>query len=592
MSLVARPTGIRSVTRGASSPAAMLRSRMSGSNLDPAAAGPGWHALSEWFSEVAERKAGRDDLTVICAPAAPQGPPGWYQPATGRIALDGEILPVAPEDIDTTDPDHFGPLAALHGVFVHECGHATHTLGTPADWPRDLARTMALLEEIRMEAQVVSRAAGDARWLRAAANHLLLDAESLAHVADSPLDAAAQVATLIEGRVVAGSLADSDAEPLTAILDETIPADVRAGLRDLWQDVINVADGDNLALAGCAKRYQALVPPDEQEGGPGGLAEALAAAVAALAAEASSSAQEDLEGSEEAGELAAGIEDVKDEADLEKALSEAASPGEDSAPSSGTGPASGRGIHHHERPPTGEERTARNQLARLLRRARFRDRVVVQRPSLLPPGRLRPRAALTASAERAQGKMQTAMPWRQRQRRQVEQPRLRAAVLVDTSGSMSGAVDGLASSGWVLANAVADVEGTAMMAAFGDDVEVVCEPGKPPRLVQQFTANGGTENISKALTLCQDGLDLVNGSGPRVVVIVSDGIWTGAESRLAGEWFTRLRARGVGIIQVGICSQPRDHGADLLCVIGSAGDLPTVVGAACIKALAEAKAAA
>lgn len=594
MSLVVRPTGIRSVARGASSPAALLRSRVRGADLDAAAAGPGWHALSEWFSDLAETKAGRSDVTVVCAPNAPGGPPGWWQPSTGRIALDGDLLPVAPEDLDTADQDHFAGLAALHGVFAHECGHATHTSGTPADWPRELAGTMALLEEIRMEAQVVRNRPADARWLRAASTHILLDAEALAAAADSPLAAAASTATLIEGRVVSGSLREEDVAELSAILDENIPADVREGLRELWEDVVRVADGDTVALGACAKRYRELVPDEEDGqggGGSGDVGAALAAAIAALAQEASADAQEELQGSAEGQVIVVGIEEVKDEADLNDALAAAASP--DGDPGDGAaGAASGNGIRLGERPASAEERRARNELVKLLRRARFRERTVVRRASALPPGRLRPRAALVASAERAQGRMQTALPWRQTHRRQVEQPRLRAGILIDTSGSMSGAVAALASAGWVLTNAVADVEGTAMMAAFGDDVAVICDPGKPPKLVKQFEANGGTENISKALTLCDDGLQLLNGTGPRLIVVVSDGHWTPTESRLSTDWFMRLRRAGVAVIQVGIGSMPRDHGADLLCTIAEASDLPTVVGAACIKALAEAKAAA
>jgi hypothetical protein len=161
-------------------------------------------------------------------------------------------------------------------------------------------------------------------------------------------------------------------------------------------------------------------------------------------------------------------------------------------------------------------------------------------------------------------------------------------VLVDVSGSMSPHTAGIASSLWVVSNAVSDIGGRTCGIAFGDAVELVSGPISPPRQVIEFVADGGTELADVAFALADETLSLSGGSGPRLVVVVSDGVWViDGEERRAQARIAALRARGCGVIQVGIGSEPRPHGSDRSCAISDPDDLARIVGTAAVQALAE-----
>jgi hypothetical protein len=194
------------------------------------------------------------------------------------------------------------------------------------------------------------------------------------------------------------------------------------------------------------------------------------------------------------------------------------------------------------------------------------------------------REAVRGSAERAQGKLVTAKPWRNVHRRHHETPKLSVAILVDVSGSMSGFTSGIASSLWVIANAVCDIDGRTAGVAFGDRCKMVCD-GRP-RNVLDFAANGGTECIHDALVLIDQHLSLSKGSGPRLAFIVSDGVWVdGVQSAAADALIATLRERGVSVVQVGLVSDPHSHNPDRLCTIANSSDLARIVGRAAVEAL-------
>ncbi len=252
-----------------------------------------------------------------------------------------------------------------------------------------------------------------------------------------------------------------------------------------------------------------------------------------------------------------------------------------------TGGSSGRAISWKERPATGEERSARNQLTALLRRARWRDRDVTRIQTKLPPGRLRTRGLLQEIAQKERGGITTAKPWVTKKRKLVEQPKLRAGILIDTSGSMAAATGGLASALWILANSIHDVEGITAAAGFGDSVKLLYKTGKPPKKVFSFKANGGTENIHDGLKKVDNELKLMEDrEGPRLIVIVSDGYWTGRETQRAGEYLKKMQKAGIKVILINIGSPPlKNHPHDEMCTIDKPKDLAKVVGKAALRAL-------
>lgn len=573
MSLTANGSPIRKRSAGA-----LMRSRLATpralKNADPA-----WRALGGVYTELAAEKTGRGDVIVSVCPGATgeDGPPGFYVPARAEIGLDGTILPDQPDRLAMDDPEHFKALAVLHGVLIHEIGHAVHTRWPSGGFPRELTETIALLEEIRMEAQQNRRAPLDSRWLRVAARELIVDGGNVIlsddEAALAPPSMLAHGATLVLGRVHAGTLTERDATEMRMLARAHLAPETLAALESIWQETTALTDdGDSDALIELARRYRELFADERAESGAlvSAIANALALAGESAAQDALAEILADPDAAEELRELGeiAVAEGEWQRLNPNRKGACAGTPG-------GTLPQLG------SRLPTGDERAARKRLARRLREARWRDRIVTRRCSAAPPGRLRSREALRASVQRERGMMVDAEPWRQRVRRRVEMPRLRVGILCDVSGSMSGTEEGLASSLWVIANAVRDNEGKAAGATFGDSAQLILPAKQIARHVMTFMPQGGTGHVPAAIDFVADDLSLESRDTLNLLVIVSDGAWAGNAKRR----IRKLQDAGAKVIQVGIGSEPVDHGADRICVIAESDDLAEVVGRACVDAL-------
>ena len=250
-------------------PGQLLASR-SRLGRDPAAAGEGWRALSALYTEIAARRTQRLSTACVIAPDATGGlAPGLWNLLDDCIRLDGNYLPEAPDELNPADNfDHHKALSAMHGVFSHECGHAVHSLHEMPDekLPRAVLDAMSLLEEIRMEAHTVAERPSDAPFMRAAAKHIILEDQKFILSAMTRVSACASAATLIEGRVLAGTLQQSDAAPITQIADALIPEPTRSDLRQLWRDVIAIDDDDMAGMEQAARRFLDLLPEEAQVG--------------------------------------------------------------------------------------------------------------------------------------------------------------------------------------------------------------------------------------------------------------------------------------------------------------------------------------
>ena len=244
----------------------------------------------------------------------------------------------------------------------------------------------------------------------------------------------------------------------------------------------------------------------------------------------------------------------------------------------------GAAIKAKTRTPNSKERAERNKLSALLKRARWRNRVLWHVQTDIPPGKLRARAAMQRSAQIANGRVPSAQPWRQTKRKHVEMPNLKASVLVDTSGSMGGTEKVMSSSLWVIANSIADVQGRCAAYAFGDSCARIVDPSKPPERVFELCARGGTDFVLEALEASDEALFFKQDrTGQRIVFIISDGYWFSTERALLK--MEELHKTGVRFIHIMIGGMPEDQGCDEICVISSIEELTAVVGNACIKAL-------
>lgn len=546
---------------------------------DPSAAGPGWRALSESYTAVA---ASRTDTpqTVIVSPGAGMGHPGFWAAAAAKISIEGNLLPCDPRELKpATDREHFAAMAVAHGVLIHEAGHAAHSPNEMIDTgDAKVDQALTLLEEIRMEAQVVRNRPSDARWLRASAKELILD-ELEAKGGVKSAAGAFNAAVLLEGRVNAGSLKSSDLSKLLPQIDAELGSSTHQQLQKLLASAVNIADDDAEGQIAMAKQLAALMPDEGQQpdsGGPGGgsdLAKAIAEALGDASDEAADEARKG-DGVEE-------LDEVANQTGARVAINEA----QQEAARNTMGGSGGVSPDRHEREPTMEERSARAALSREFKKVIWRDRQMIARHAQLPPGRLRSREALRRSAEIAQGRLVTAKPWKQRKRRSVDFPKLTCGVLIDTSGSMSYACDEISSSLWVIANAVHDNGGKVTGVLFGDTAEVVLPPEKAPRFVIQIQPSGGTEHVPEGIEMLGKLLQWEREEGPRLLVIVSDGYWYDAgDSQAAIE---QAQRNGITVIHAGVGHIPEEHGADETVVIGQGKpmDLANVIGRVAVQEL-------
>jgi len=149
---------------------------------------------------------------------------------------------------------------------------------------------------------------------------------------------------------------------------------------------------------------------------------------------------------------------------------------------------------------------------------------------------------------RERGVMQQAEVWKRKVRKQTDEPTLNVGVLVDISGSMGAAMEPMATTAYVLSEAVTRVQGKAAMVYFGNDVFPTLRPGERMGEVKVWTAPDGTEKFDDAFRAVDGAVDLLYGSGARLLVVVSDGHYTGAETKACQRWMRRCAEEGVAVV--------------------------------------------
>jgi hypothetical protein len=527
---------------------------------------PAWLALSAACTDEAATITGREDLIVKVAPGAGRGAPGCFLPPSAAIELDGNLLgeadPASAAPWSPRDRDRY-PVA--WGVLVHEGGHARHSAWTlPPGTPEATAAAALLLEEAREERAHVTRRPGDRRWLRAAVDALVTPDPATV----TPWTAA-QAAALVLARADAGVLDPEEVAPVATAVEGAIGADRLAELRAVWTAAFDLADDDAEGMLALARRWCELTDvdpdgPDPSEPSPDADAgdtpaepgSAVAAAVAATVATVT-----DAEAAER--EAAATAERDAAERDRERAAARTAEASAREAGSLAAARVFPRDptVHGHAavglrratwttRPPTPAEQAAARHLAVALRRAAYRERTATRVTSAVPPGRLRVRAALTASAQRAAGQQPTAQPWTRTARRHVPTPPLRLGIAADVSSSMTAATAPMSSAAWIAAQAATWCDARSATVAFGSAVTPVITPGERPGRVRVFTAPDGTERFCQAVDALDGALGLSQPGAVRLLVVASDGGFTQDERDGGTARLDRLTRRGCGVLWI------------------------------------------
>ncbi len=519
--------------------------------------------------------------TTPC-PGSP-GTPAWCINAVGTVQLD--LTAIYANETGSKiervvgNVSYSGTIPNLWlGFLAHEFAHSRWSTWKHLPAKPAVAQVVELFEEIRIETNAANM--GGSSYLRHSFKWLL---QRLTENEISTVPRAlAHTWALIYGRYVAGIARHDEIEVIDSAIRTALTDDTVDILREILEESITVHSSKIERVYELAEEWLDLLKSDEDEEDGSGAAtvtlilhaggdgddEKSDSDEAAPAGSASGSDDDE----DESAETGGGVDDSDDEHEEElkevliAALIEVA---EDLNPDAPLEVALTRDVlatantvfskrkpgeyTWTERTPTGALRAEAAKLARTLEAVSLPSVTLTHRPSVLPPGRLRGREAVRQAAERSQGLMSTATPWRTTKRERTRTKPVVVATMTDTSGSMSWATDFVADFAWMMSTAGARVGARSAAVTFGDRAEAVVAPGKIPQNVRVRRADGGTEAFDEAAAAIEGMLHLgVNSNAAKIVFIISDGeLVMHGEIERAALWVEKWTQAGALVVWIG-----------------------------------------
>lgn len=609
---------------------------------------PRWLRVGGQINEVVNDWAARDDIVTFVGEGAGQGAPACFVPDISEMEVDvkaafGETAdPEWMEDLTVRDVQFDHPVAM--GAVLHEAMHAKHSTWDLRDcanrvkdrFEHDLITSF---EETRIEARGVTRYPENRSFLRGCALRLVVgDLKEDDDFAGRGHQSFSRLVLLTLARVDAGVLEPEDVSVIRDAAVRLWGEVLLEKLRGVWvaaqrHDV----DHEWEPLWTLAKRWVELLEeaghdPKSESEIPEWLKELLEKMVGAGSGGDASGGDDSSSGSggsqpgekgdgeDEDGEGSGGMleemaeeaetrarEEATDQAVAEQAAEMASAAAAASAEKqshekqaaktfgrgTGPGPANTASRLIEKRDPKGNERAAAVRLAKDLEKARYRDRVVDERTSVTPPGRLKMRQAMAGDVQRERGMSVTAEPWKSKRRFHTEDPELKVGLMTDISGSMRRAMEPMAVTSWVLSEAVRRVQGKVAQVYYGNDVFPTLAPGQHLDKVHVYSASDMTEKFDRGFRALNGKMGLLGGSGARLLVVVSDLYHNPDEVQAATEWFRRCKRDGVAVVVV---APSEDQARRCTRIVGANGTVVTIdlhdtaatarmIGAAAVKEL-------
>jgi len=530
---------------------------------------PEWLKVGAQLGELVNTWAGRSDIVAYVGPGAGDSAPACFNPPMAEVEVDvavafgATVTPQTIGDIRNRATQFDFPRAS--GAIFHEALHARYSrydlLKAIEDLSKNEMTALTILEETRIEALGVENFPANRVFLRACAMDIILDdvRENLEKI--TATRAMAQLAALVCARVDAGSLDAEDALDVQSMVLDFFGATRYSQLRNIWLRFQKHEEHFNaLPLYDLAREWESIVKDTAEDNGDAeDEASMIPAAMAGIISDIIGSLEEAAE------DIAISIGDeaqeqeqkedwkeivdfrgkaAKQQKDHEKISEEVfnKSSGED-----------GNGSYSRikeTRAPSGLERAAAVKIANMLERAKYRERDEKEVTSILPPGRLRSRAMVQEAAYKARGSMMHAQPWKRTVRKHTDDPTLNVGVMVDISGSMADAMQPMAVTAWAMSEAVRRVQGRCAMVYYGSGVFPTLKPGQHLPDVNVYTAPDGTEKFDKAFKALDGSLNLLNGTGARLLVVVSDGCYVPEETEKAKKWIQECEKNGVAVLWI------------------------------------------
>ena len=571
-----------------------------------------WLPVGAKIGSLVNTWAGRSDIVAYVGPGAGGPTPACFNPPLAEVEVNVDIAfgkGISPEMIgDLQDRDTLYDWPKASGAIFHEALHARYSRmdlpkANEALTPSEFAAFMSL-EETRIERLGVTNFPANRVFLRACALDIVLhDINENIEKADS-IRSVANIAALVSARVDAGTLDADDAVGINAVVIDFLGADTFTKLQSVWrrfQAIENVINP--LPLYDLAREWDQILRDLAKERGEDIDMPSDAQVMAAIIAE----VIKEIEDAMDMIDISV-ADDVQDQQQAEEWKQEADTRAnaarqdrehkkvadevfKKTAELNGHG--SGSSLRE-VRMPTAAERAAAVKIARMLEKAKYRERDEREIQSILPPGRLRTRAIVQNAAYKAQGSMTLAEPWRRTVRKHTDDPTLNIGVMVDISGSMGNAMQPMAVAAWAMSEAARRVQARAAMVYYGQDVFPTLKPGQHLDQVNVYTAPDGTEKFDRAFKALDGGLNLLHGSGARLLVVVSDGCYTPQETERARHWVRECDRNGVAVLWLPFAAEynshyakdiTRDTNAVLLADVRDPADAAVRIGTAAASAL-------
>jgi hypothetical protein len=542
---------------------------------------PEWLRTGARIGQLVNQWSIRNDLAVLMSDTIDAPIAARYSPDTSEIEVNilhafGAVTPELLGDITERKVQYDNPQAV--GAIFHEACHARFSRYSLEAASKELDKNefaaLTTLEETRCEGWGAKTLPEQRGFLRYSALSIALaDANEVIGSMES-VRAAAFLSGLALARVDCGVLEDVDVFTMREAVVRVLGEDTLEKLRSVWLRFQAHADHSNAEpLYALAREWEAIVraaaiekgqdPDGEGQedgegegsgfGGSGELSEAMRELLEALEQDAENApigAQRDLDDQQTKEEWAETAQAKAQQSKQQNSHKQTAKVIFDK-PKRGDEPASGSNSRLVEtRKPTGKERAAAVSIGNALEKAKYRERDITVRHSVLPAGRLRTRAAVQGAALKAVGVHTPVEAWSKKVRKQTDEPTLTIGVMVDISGSMGSAMNPMASTAWIMSEAGRRVQARTAMVYYGSDVFATLKPGQHLTDVTVYTAPDHTEQFDRAFQALNGGLDLFSGVGARLLVVVSDGQYTNAEHAKATAWVKECQRNGVGVVWI------------------------------------------
>jgi hypothetical protein len=532
-----------------------------------------WLKVGSQIGTLVNKWAERNDLVVYVGGEMSAPVSALFDPATAEIEVNAkDAFGIADPEIvgDLNDRSMMYEFPKATGAILHEACHARFTQWSLVKSNADLKprenEALHLLEEGRIEGLGILTFPENAEFLRASAMEIVigdLTDEKLAGM--SGTRAFAQIAGLVGGRIDAGVLDYADVKPVLDLAIGGLGQDLYDQLRMLWRKAQAHTKHSNADdLYPLAIEWERLVSEKAKEKGeetekgegsggegcipiPSEILEAIQEALEKSADESSWTATINLGDQEGEEKREQEVKERQDEGKRRQQNKE--------AESKVFTKASGEIAFGHSgsklvetRKPTSAERVASVKVGQMLDKAKYRERDVAIVRSVLPQGRLKSRAMVQGEALKSKGILTPVEAWQHKTRKHTDEPTLSIGVMVDVSGSMGGAMNPMATTAWVLAEAGRRIQARTAMVYYGEGVFPTLRVGQRLDEVNVYSAPDGTEKFNEAFMALDGHMNLLDSRGAKLLVIVSDGHYSGTQPAKAKEWIRECDKRGVAVL--------------------------------------------